>query len=167
MRFAALLCVEKVAESLGDEYLTILTDTVPFLSELMEGNLRHFLIYLSRLFSTLRIIFIDLLQTRARQWNQNVGRLLLFSRHCLASHSKVNFNLIKELNQTIYKTCILIIEMFNFYDYVISCLSFSSCEWTTCLDDITYIFRKVSKNGSIIIVCPDRCVGLALEIWAS
>ena len=38
VRFAALLCIEKLANSLGDEYLTVLTDTVPFLSELMEGK---------------------------------------------------------------------------------------------------------------------------------
>ena len=37
MRFAALGCLEKLAEKLGEEYMTLLPETIPFLAELMEG----------------------------------------------------------------------------------------------------------------------------------
>ncbi len=38
VRFATLRVVEAIAQKLGDEYATLLAETVPFLAELMEGK---------------------------------------------------------------------------------------------------------------------------------
>ena len=39
VRFATLQVVEDLASKLGDEYMTLLPETVPFLAELMEGKM--------------------------------------------------------------------------------------------------------------------------------
>ena len=38
VRFAALQVVEAIAQRLGEEYLVLIPETVPFLAELMEGQ---------------------------------------------------------------------------------------------------------------------------------
>ena len=38
VRFAALGCLEQLAEKVGEEYMTLLPETIPFLAELMEGQ---------------------------------------------------------------------------------------------------------------------------------
>ena len=42
VRFATLQAVEDLASKLGDEYMMLLPETVPFLAELMEGKLESF-----------------------------------------------------------------------------------------------------------------------------
>ena len=39
VRFAALQVVEAIAQKLGEEYMILIPETVPFLAELMEGKL--------------------------------------------------------------------------------------------------------------------------------
>ena len=38
VRFASLACIQNVAEKLGEEYMSLLPETIPFLAELMEGG---------------------------------------------------------------------------------------------------------------------------------
>ncbi len=38
MRFAALKTIEDLARKLGDEYMSLVPETIPFLAELMEGK---------------------------------------------------------------------------------------------------------------------------------
>ena len=38
MRFAALKAVEEIAVKLGEEYMSLLPESIPFLAELMEGK---------------------------------------------------------------------------------------------------------------------------------
>ena len=38
VRFAALKTIEDLARKLGDEYMSLVPETIPFLAELMEGK---------------------------------------------------------------------------------------------------------------------------------
>lgn len=39
MRYSALECIDKIAQKLGDDYLPLVPETIPFLGELMEGRI--------------------------------------------------------------------------------------------------------------------------------
>lgn len=38
VRYASLAAIRSLAEKLGEEYMTLLPETIPFLAELMEGG---------------------------------------------------------------------------------------------------------------------------------
>ncbi len=42
IRYAALECIDRIAQKLGDEYLPLVPETIPFLGELMEGMLLEY-----------------------------------------------------------------------------------------------------------------------------
>ena len=43
VRYAAVNAVHELATKLGDEYMSLLPETIPFLAELMEGNSNLFI----------------------------------------------------------------------------------------------------------------------------
>ena len=92
VRFAALLCIEKLANSLGDEYLTVLTDTVPFLSELMEGkSCFSSAIHNCKIFSfpcadlQASDCAFNIFQMKVKKWRESVTKLLRSWKKFLAS----------------------------------------------------------------------------------